>query len=177
MNSESMARLVGDLNSALELLPGDAVERAARCVLAHDRVFVGAAGRSGLMLKAFAMRLMQTGRTVYVAGETVTPAVGEGDLLFLASASGATHGVIRYAEVAKQAGADLFVVTAAETSPLTAVHPADVILPCGSKDHPAVPGQIMGTLFEEALLIFCDAVVQSLPADPEKMRRRHANLE
>ncbi|MBR5364902.1 MAG: SIS domain-containing protein [Clostridia bacterium] len=167
--------LLGKLNAALGQLPGEAVERAARCVLAHDRVFVGAAGRSGLMLKAFAMRLMQAGRTVYVAGETVTPAIGEGDLLFLASASGATPSVIRYAEVAKKAGADLFVVTASEASPLTAVHPADIVLPCGSKDQPA--GSVMGTLFEEALLIFCDAVIQSLPADPDCMRRRHANLE
>jgi len=168
--------LLGKLNAALGQLPGEAVERAARCVLAHDRVFIGAAGRSGLMLKAFAMRLMQAGRTVYVAGETVTPAIGEGDLLFLASASGATQSVIRYAEVAKGAGADLFVVTASEVSPLTAVRPADIVLPCGSKDQPAGPG-LMGTLFEEALLIFCDAVVQSLPADPDSMRRRHANLE
>ena len=177
MYSQTMAELVGKLNSALEMIPGEVVERAARCVLGHDRVFVGGAGRSGLMLRAFAMRLMQTGKTVYVAGETVTPAIGEGDLLFLASASGATQSVIHYAEVAKKAGADLFVVTAAEASPLAAVHPADAVLPCGSKDQPAGPGQIMGTLFEEALLIFCDAVVQSLPADPDKMRRRHANLE
>lgn len=175
MCSQAVMELLGKLNSALGQLPGEAVERAAQCVLAHDRVFVGAAGRSGLMLKAFAMRLMQAGRTVYVAGETVTPAIGEGDLLFLASASGATQSVIRFAEVAKGAGADLFVVTAAEVSPLTAVRPADIVLPCGSKDQPA--GQIMGTLFEEALLIFCDAVVQSLPADPDSMRRRHANLE
>ena len=175
MCSQAAMELLGKLNAALGQLPGEAVERAARCVLAHDRVFVGAAGRSGLMLRAFAMRLMQMGRTVYVAGETVTPAIGEGDLLFLASASGATQSVIRYAEVAKGAGADLFVVTAAEVSPLTAVHPADIVLPCGSKDQPA--GQIMGTLFEEALLILCDAVVQSLPADPDSMRRRHANLE
>ncbi|MBE6726521.1 MAG: SIS domain-containing protein [Ruminococcaceae bacterium] len=175
MLSPKIALIADELNGALEKLSGEDVERAARCILAHERVFVGGAGRSGLMLKAFAMRLMQTGRTVYAAGEVVTPAVEKGDLLFLASASGATKSVLSYAETAKKAGADLFVVSASDRSPLAAIHPADVVLPCGSGD--AGSGQRLGSLFEQVLLIFCDAVVLSLPSDPDGMRRRHANLE
>ena len=177
MLSPEIADILEELNAVLEKLSREDVERAAQCVMTHERVFVGGAGRSGLMLKAFAMRLMQMGKTVYVAGETVTPAVEKGDLVFLASASGATHSVLHYAETAKQIGADLFVVTASKDMPLAAIHPADVILPCGSKDQRNGSGQVMGSLFEQALLLYCDAVVQSLPADPERMRRRHANLE
>ena len=52
------------------------------------RIIVCGTGRSGLMLKSFAMRLMQIGYISYVVGETITPAIKEGDLLIVASASG-----------------------------------------------------------------------------------------
>ena len=177
MLSQSLASILRELEEALTRLPPDAEERAARFVTAHGRVFVAGMGRSGLMLRAFAMRLAQMGLTVYVAGETVTPAVGPGDGLMLASASGRTHTVCHYARTAAEAGADLFVVTAEPASPLTEVRPADVVLPCGSKDRPGASSQMMGSLFEQALLIFLDGVVSCLEAPHEAMRARHANLE
>ncbi len=171
------AAILGELDAVFKTLPEDAAERAARHVLSHTRIFVYGAGRSGLMLRAFAMRLMQMGRMVFAVGETITPAIGEGDLLILASASGTTDSVCRCACAAREAGADLFVITAAPGSRLTSVQPADVLLPAGSKSDPGRSMQIMGSLFEQALLIFLDAVVQCIPADREMMRRRHANLE
>ena len=163
-----------ELTAALGRLTREDVERAVRQILSHERIFVGGAGRTGLMLKAFAMRLMQAGRTVFAAGETVTPAVREGDLLFLASASGKTRTVVNYARTALEAGAELFTVTASENSALAVLHPADVVLPCGGEEG---SGQIMGSLFEQTLLIYCDAVALALPAGREEMRSRHANLE
>ena len=177
MMESNLLQITRELNSVLEQLSPEDVRCAARCILAHERVFVGGAGRSGLMLKAFAMRLTQMGRTVYAAGESVTPAVEGEDLVILASASGSTGTVLRYAQTAKAAGADLFIVTAAPDSPLAAIHPADIVLPCGSKDRPSESVQVMGSLFEQALLLYCDAVVMALDPDPDVMRRRHANLE
>ena len=176
MLSPEIARITGELNDVLAKVSGEDVERAARSILAHERVFVGGAGRTGLMLKAFAMRLMQIGRTVYAAGEVVTPAVEEGDLVYLASASGSTRSVLLYAETAVKAGADLFVVTASEDSPLSKIHAPDVLLPCNCEGGTA-SGQRLGSLFEQVLLLFCDAVVLALPSDEDTMRRRHANLE
>ncbi len=169
--------LLGALRAVFDALPADAAERTARQVQAHARVFVYGAGRSGLMLRAFAMRLAQMGRTAYVVGETTTPAIGEGDLLLLASASGTTHSVCHDAGAARQAGADLFVITATPGSPLTDIRPADILLRTGSKDHPGGSSQIMGSLFEQALLLFLDLVAAQIPADRAAMRRRHANLE
>ncbi len=45
------------------------------------KVLVVGAGRSGLVGRAFAMRLMHLGFRSYVLGETITPSVGEGDLV------------------------------------------------------------------------------------------------
>lgn len=178
MPSSELSQIVRELNRVFERLSPEDVKRAARCILSHERVFVGGAGRTGLMLKAFAMRLMQMGRTVYAAGESVTPAVRRGDLVFLASASGSTYTALHYARAATEAGADLFVVTAAPDSPLAAFHPADILLPCGGRDRQEEGSeQVMGSLFEQALLLYCDAVVMALDPDPDVMRSRHANLE
>ena len=66
----------------------------ARHLCRHTRVFVAGAGRSGLVLRMFAMRLMHFGPTVHVAGDTTTPAISSGDLLLVASGSGTTSGVV-----------------------------------------------------------------------------------
>ena len=172
-----MKEIIAELTGVFDKLPADAAARAVEAVNSHDRVFVYAAGRSGLMLKAFAMRLAQMGRTVYVVGETVTPALEPGDLLVLASASGSTQSVCRYAGIAAELGADLFVITATADSPLTAIHPADILLSTATKDSAAGSAQVMGSLFEQSLLLLGDGIVAKLAGDGSVMRRRHANLE
>lgn len=171
-----MHSILSELKAVFEALPEASIQNAAQAIQSHNRIFVYAAGRSGLMLKAFAMRLAQMGRSVYVVGETVTPAIEEEDLLIVASASGTTHSTCHYAKCAKEAGANIFVITANTHSPLTEISPANVILPTPSKDS-AGSRQIMGSLFEQALLLFWDAVVAVCPRDTAAMRQRHANLE
>ena len=58
--------VLGDLKRVFGQLSGDALDRVEKCIRAHERVFVYGAGRSGLMIKAFAMRLAQMGKTVYI---------------------------------------------------------------------------------------------------------------
>jgi len=159
-------------------LPEDSAERAAGIINAHPRIFVYGAGRSGLMLKAFAMRLAQAGRMVYVVGETVTPAIGENDLLLLASASGNTSSVCRYAKIAKDAGADLLILTASLHSELIGIAgTADVYFRTPTKEDGTNAASLMGTLFEQAVLLFCDQVILCLDEDATEMRKRHTNLE
>ena len=166
------------LAEVFRTLPEDSVQRTADSVLAHPRIFVYGAGRSGLMLKAFAMRLAQAGRTVYAVGETVTPAIGRNDLLILASASGNTASVCRYAKTAMDAGADILTLTASPQSELTAIAgKADVCFHTPTKEDGENPISLMGTLFEQTLLLFCDQVILALREDAAEMRKRHANLE
>lgn len=172
--------ILAELARLGEALDPAAADRLAAAVNAHARVFVYATGRSGLMLRAFAMRLTQMGKTAYVAGETTTPAIEPGDLLIVASASGSTHSVCHNAAVAAKVGATIFTITATPESSLTAIHPTDVLLPAPSKNAAGASVQPMGSLFEQALLLFCDSVVLRLAQDPacfKAMRRVHANLE
>lgn len=148
-----------------------------------DRIFVTGAGRSGLVLKMAAMRLMHLGLTVHVVGETTAPAIRAGDLLLAASGSGTTAGVVKAAETAVAQGARVAAYTTSKGSPLAAAAAAVVLIPAAQKtDHgSAVSQQYSGSLFEQVLLAVTEAVFQSLwdedAAAPEELWQRHANLE
>lgn len=172
-----MNTILSELTGVFHQLPADALQEAAEIVGQHNRIFVYGAGRSGLMLKAFAMRLAQMGKNVYVVGETVTPALEQGDLLFLASASGSTQSTCRYAKIAADLGADLFLISANENSPLSQIHPIQLLLSTSTKNRASGSAQVMGSLFEQSLLLLCDGIIAALPHSGDAMRRRHANLE
>ena len=64
-------------------------------------MFVTGAGRSGLMGKSFAMRMMHMGIDAYVIGETVTSTFTQDDLLIIGSGSGETKSLIPIAQKQK----------------------------------------------------------------------------
>ncbi|WP_458114479.1 6-phospho-3-hexuloisomerase [Arthrobacter sp. R1-13] len=148
-----------------------------------DRVFVAGAGRSGLVLRMTAMRLMHLGLIVHVAGDTTTPAISSGDLLLVASGSGTTSGVVKAAETAATAGARVAAFTTDQGSPLALLSDDLVIIPAQQKtDHGSgVSRQYSGSLFEQVLFLATEAVFQTLwgKADvpAEQLWLRHANLE
>jgi 6-phospho-3-hexuloisomerase len=147
------------------------------------RVFVAGAGRSGLVLRMAAMRLMHLGMTVHIAGDITTPAISSGDLLLVASGSGTTSGVVRAAETAARTGARIVAVTTNAGSPLAALADALVIVPAAQKtDHgSSVSRQYSGSLFEQVLFLAVEAVFQTLwdntDESAEQLWLRHANLE
>lgn len=148
------------------------------------RIFIAGAGRSGLCIRAVGMRFMQTGKTVYIVGETITPSVQSDDLLVIASGSGQTSTLQAIAQKAQQAGAKILLFTATPKSPLTSIADHVVVIPAPSLTSSAgLNGfesiQPMGTLFEQSLLILCDSLVLRSMNDVDftQMRERHANLE
>ena len=148
-----------------------------------DRIFVTGAGRSGLVLKMAAMRLMHLGLTVHVVGEITAPAIRSGDLLLAASGSGTTAGVVKAAETAAAQVARIAAYTTNAGSPLAKAASAVVIIPAAQKtDHgSSLSRQYSGSLFEQVLFATTEAVFQSLwdedAATPEELWQRHANLE
>ena len=150
------------------------------------RIFVAGAGRSGLCMKAFGMRLMHLGKTVYVVGETTTPGILASDLLVIGSGSGRTASLLTIASHAGQRGANILLFTTEADSPLGRLAHQRVIIPAPSHHADGVErerysAQPLGTLFEQALFILCDVLVlrlmQRSGANSAQMADRHANLE
>ena len=155
-----------ELDRTLAAISTEEVDRLLTAVIEAPRVFVAGAGRSGLAVKAFAMRLMHMGRQVYVAGETVTPGVGAGDLLIVGSGSGETASLRTMVQRAKDVGAKVALVTIFPDSPIGKI--ADVVVtipaptPKSSSGGQPVSIQPMGSLFEQSLLIFLDLLILQL---------------
>ncbi len=179
---DTMLAEAADTLHAVDAAELTALRRALRDA---PRVFTAGRGRSGLHMRAFAMRLMHLGMAVHVVDEVTTPAIRAGDLLVIGSGSGRTASPVRYARTAKDVGARVALITAAESSPLGDV--ADVAVHLAAPT-PKIAGsdlstsiQPMGSRFEMSLGILLDALVlllmDDLDADAGEMFARHANLE
>ncbi len=157
------------------------------------RIFTYGAGRSGLVAKAFAMRLMHLGKTVYIIGDIITPAITKDDCIVLISGSGETLSVINTAKVAKQIGSKILSITSYRNSTLAKLSDHVVIIKGrtkldGETDYfiRQIVGEYkslapLGTLFELATMIFLDAVIARLmdilKVTEEDMKSRHATIE
>ncbi|MEQ1529850.1 MAG: bifunctional 3-hexulose-6-phosphate synthase/6-phospho-3-hexuloisomerase, partial [Methylococcales bacterium] len=145
-----------------------------------SRIFVSGAGRSGLICKFFAMRLMHSGYDVSVVGEIVTPSIKRGDLLVIISGSGETEQLIAFTKRAKEVGANIVLISAKGDSTIGDM--ADAVFQIGrSEQYGKVLGMPMGTIFELSTLSFLEAFISHIIHEkgiPEEiMRTRHANLE
>jgi 6-phospho-3-hexuloisomerase/3-hexulose-6-phosphate synthase/6-phospho-3-hexuloisomerase len=145
-----------------------------------NRIFVSGAGRSGLIGRFFAMRLMHSGYDVSVVGEIVTPSIKKGDLLLIISGSGETEQLIAFTKKAKEIGASILLISAKDESTIGDL--ADNTLQIGrAEQYGKVKGMPMGTVFELSTLFFLEATVSHIIHDKgiaeEEMRSRHANLE
>lgn len=180
--------ILEELRRTVNQISYDEVEALVREVTGAQRIFVAGAGRSGLVMRGFAMRLAQLGLPVHVVGETTSTAVRPGDLLLIGSGSGVTDRLVHYAGKAAEAGARVAVATAVPDSPAAGLANVVVVIPAPtpkSSKETAGPEyrsrQPMGTLFEQSLGVMLDACVMLLMARLEETGRsmfaRHANLE
>jgi len=169
------------------------VETLVEAYKRGSKIFVVGAGRSGLVAKSFALRLMHLGFSVYVMGETIIPRMKKGDVLVALSGSGRTRSVISVAEAAKSVGAIVVSITTFMDSPLAKLGDVVVLIPGRTKlakeddylvrqviglHEPLTP---LGTLFEDLAMIFLDGVVvelmDKLGVTEEELKERHANVE
>ncbi len=157
-----------------------------------DKILLLGTGRSGFVGRAFALRLMHLGFSVYVSGETITPALSADDLVVVISGSGTTTTVVAQAEVAKSVGSRVVAVTSHPDSPLGRVAD-DVVLVKGRTKIDQITDyegrQIsgvydnapLGTMFELSVMVFLDSVIaalmQRLGIHEIDLRARHANAE
>ena len=194
-----MLQMAESIRKTAELL--EKVETSAffQRMLTANRVYVAGAGRSGIIARAFALRLLHLGFDVYVVGETITPALRAGDTLVVFSGSGETLSVASICETVKELGGSVCLITASTDSRMSRI--ADCVVNLGDLtgyyqgDHSTyevrqVTGQYrsvssafapLGTLFETLALVFSDAVISALMVakkeEAGELQRRLTNME
>jgi len=179
---ELMRMIASATGSIADTVSDSEGEEFMETLLATSRIYVTGAGRSGLIAKAFAMRLMHLGMESYVVGETITPALQEGDLLVAFSGSGETHSITDICKTGKAVGGTLALITSRSESSIAAIADLTVVLDSRQYDDEGLssdfgirqitgshrsgadynPKTPIGSLFETAAMIFSDAVILEL---------------
>ena len=192
---EMMRLMASKIRTIANSISDDDVGKFLDEILKAKRIYVMGAGRSGLVAKAFAMRLMHLGFQAFVVGETITPALNTGDAMVIFSGSGRTKTVADIAETGKEIGAHICLITSNADSRIGKIADCIVIIEHhrDDVDDDAAEFEIrqmmgdhksfapLGTLFETASMIFADAAISHLmeitKTDETALKNRHVNLE
>ncbi|MEF8832375.1 MAG: SIS domain-containing protein [Candidatus Thermoplasmatota archaeon] len=178
---ESVEYILDSIEYSFDNLNCESIENTVELLTTADNVFVYGSGRSGLVGRTFAMRLMQLGIDSFFIGETITPAVKPGDCVFFVSKTGETQTAIQAAEIVEKRVGDsnIVVLTASPESPLADL--GDIVIPLegfdSEKNKKLAP---LGTIFEDTAMIFLDGLVavlmEELDEYEEDMKVRHPIL-
>ncbi|RFU68203.1 6-phospho-3-hexuloisomerase [Bacillus sp. V59.32b] len=182
--TQFLAEIIDELTRTVDLIADEEAEKLVNGILESKKVFVAGAGRSGFMGKSFAMRMMHMGIDAYVIGETVTSTFEKDDILIIGSGSGETKSLVSVAQKAKSIGGTVTIATIVPDSTIGKLADFTIKLPGSPKDQSESDYktiQPMGSLFEQTLLLFYDAVIlrfmEKKGLDSDKMYGKHANLE
>lgn len=179
-------QILVEVGNCVRQVSSESLTLAGALIESSSRIFVAGAGRSGLCMRAFGMRLMHLGKTVYVVGETTTPSIVATDLLVLGSGSGRTTSLCAMAEQSRRLGAQILLFTTDAESPLASLSNLQVVIPAPSfrvldEMHDSLSVQPLATLFEQSMLILCDSLILGLMrrtrVSAVQMFEHHANLE
>ncbi len=191
--NEAIDEMVVNIQDVSAEIDSESVMKMLDMLIDAKNVFIIGLGRSGLVARAFAMRLMHLGISVYVVGETITPAINEDDILLAISGSGETSFIISTATTSKSRHAKIIAVTSYDDSTLGKM--SDLIIHVkgrtkidSEKDYikrqingrhqPLAP---LGTMFEITTLVFLEGVIAELMHKMGKteddLKARHTVLE
>ncbi|MBG1270198.1 6-phospho-3-hexuloisomerase [Nostoc sp. WHI] len=142
--------------SAIELFMGE--------ITGAERIFVTGEGRSGLVIRMVAMRLIHLGYQINVLSDTTILSLKKSDLLIAFSGSGSTSSVTTMAAKVKNIGAHLVVVTTQPESVLGKM--ADVLIEIRAAAKQSNSNQqskqFSDSLFEQSTLFLFDAIFHVL---------------
>jgi 6-phospho-3-hexuloisomerase len=192
---EMMRLMASKIREIANTISDEDAEKFIQELLSAKRIYVIGAGRSGLVAKAFAMRLMHLGLHAYVVGETITPALNKGDVMVIFSGSGRTKTVADLAETARDIGGRICLITSNADSRIGKIadciviieHHRDAVADDAAEfeirqmmgDHKSFAP--LGTLFETTSMVFADAVISRMmeitQVDESALKNRHTNIE
>lgn len=194
---EAVEEILSGISDAMGKVDMGQVERLIEALLQAQgegrKILVVGAGRSSLVGRAFAMRLLHLGFNVFVMGETLNPSVTQGDIALIISGSGSTTLPVTVTGMAKKLRVKVLAVTSNPDSPIGKMADLMVVVPGRSKvaleeeylsrqllgEHASLTP--MGTLFENSCMVFLDCLIaelmDQLGVSEDEMKRRHAAIE
>ena len=181
---EHIKTVIDENRRLLTGLENEAAGDLITAIQGAGAIFFAAQGRSGFVLRCFCMRLMHLGHRVYFTGETVTPSIERGDLLIVMSGSGETPSTLEAVKISQKRDAVTYGILGNLKSGIAALVDWKIYIPGTTKlcrgDEP-FSVQMSGSLFEQAALIFMEAVILVLYREKMeevgRVSKRHAVIE
>jgi 6-phospho 3-hexuloisomerase len=138
-----------------------------------SKVFICGFGESELVGKAFASRLSEIRRDVYVISETIVPEIDDGSVLITISGSGETEPTLTITKKALQNGAKIISITSFTGSPIAQISDLVIEIPgrikaktknyierrVAGEYEPLTP---FGALFEISARIYLEGIIAEL---------------
>jgi len=181
---QQLERILQENHGLLQGLSDKEVEDFIQRILGARAIFFCAQGRSGFILRCFCMRLMHLGYKVYFCGETITPAIEPGDMLVVLSGSGETPSTLEAVKATKRRKAFTFAIVGNIESRIASAVDRYIHLPGTTKlrrDFEPHSLQMAGSLFEQAVFIFLEAIIMILHQERvegvDNFSPRHAVIE
>lgn len=177
--------ILDDLSNTLHQVDSGQIDGLQEAILSANHIFLAGKGRTGLQMRAFAMRMMHLGLQVHVIDDVTTPSMHTGDLLIIGSGSGRTLSLASYAKNAQSIGASVGAIVGDQASPIAKSAEYVVYIPASNFKSGEYSSEksvlVMGALFEHTLGLLCDLIIiqlkSALDVSEDEMNARHANLE
>jgi 6-phospho-3-hexuloisomerase len=176
--------ILQEIKSVLTQIDEKQVEILMDEILRAKKIVVCGAGRVGMAIRGFGMRLGHLGLQAYTLGDSTVPGIGEGDLLIVASGSGETQTIFDLVSIAKKNKSSIVAITGNPESRIGLLADSFVKITAPSKTKAVdnfISVQPMTTLNEQCLGLFFDAVclklMERMGESHDTMWARHSNLE
>lgn len=169
--------ILEEVRRAIEKVDEDLISEIVEVLASSPKIFIYGVGRSGLVGEAFAARLVQIGLDVHFVGDTTTPIVEKGDLVFIISNTGETMSAVQTANIVRRIGAKVISITGSSHSKLGIASNIvlELVQPRDDQKKRFAP---LGTIFELSSMVILDSMVPllmvRLQQDEASLRRRHA---
>lgn len=171
--TESFEYILRNFENLKELDEGS-VDKVCQIILDSGNIFVYGVGRSGIVGRMFAMRLVQMGLQAYFVGETIAPVVTEKDSVILLSGTGETQGALLVAQICRRVNAKIISITSSTDNSIYKASDFKIVLRTNDSSDLAP----LGTLFEISCHVFLDSLIAQLMnvkgENEADLRKRHA---
>ena len=169
-----------------ELLSMEELENAMDAIEEAPHIFVYAAGREGISLRAFAMRLAHLGKTVHWIMDDTAVGIRPGDLYITSEGFGEVGSFTYYLDKVKAAGGKIMTFHGNPDGAHIKKY-ADVPVfvrataYLANRDDVIPTVQMMGNQYEQHLYMLCDVIIMLLTRRMgltyDDLEARHRNVE
>ncbi|MFX0084641.1 MAG: 6-phospho-3-hexuloisomerase [Candidatus Hodarchaeota archaeon] len=180
--SKTLEEIVTHLQDfRLNYVDKKSIDQAVEIILLSKKVFIYGAGRSGLVGRMCAQRLMHLDIMAFFLSETISPAFNSDDCLIVISGSGETLSPIAITKGAKKIGGSIIALTANPESTIGQLADLVLLIKGQTKDAKQEALAPFTSLFDITSLVVLDSLARVIMNRTGKteddINRIHANLE